>query len=216
MTHPEEEIKTFAVAYRFEEELGLPSGFLKALGKEDDWSFVIKMHALFEAALTHVIVHRLGHDALDGPLTRMAMSGKIEFAAALDIINSLTKQYITVLSQFRNKCAHNVREAATFNLRQAVEAMDKNQKANFVKAILGPAGADSKEEEDHKQVVLRYPKLFLWHAGIAILARLSLTKQKDTVERELVEQEKRLLDSYMELDAAFGPEALKDIPFDEG
>ncbi len=37
-------------------DLHLPSGFVMRLLDEDDWSFVIKLHALFEAALTCALV----------------------------------------------------------------------------------------------------------------------------------------------------------------
>lgn len=212
MANPEEGIPTFDAAYRFEGELGLPEGFLRALAKENDWSFVIKLHALYEAALSNVVVHRLGHDALDGPMAAMEMKVKIDFATALGLIGSREKTFITFLSRLRNRCAHNVRDAATFSLRSAVDAMDKNQKANFVNAVFG-ADEDAAKGE-HKQVVLQYPKIFLWHVGIAILALLSVTKEKDRVARELQEEEKRLLATYMKHDEARRP-SLMDLFFAE-
>lgn len=42
-------------------ELGLPEGFYAELLGEDDWSFIIKLHALMEAAVTGLIVAALGH-----------------------------------------------------------------------------------------------------------------------------------------------------------
>ena len=40
------------------QKLGLPEGFYNNLLNEDDWSFVIKLSALFEAAATHVLTER--------------------------------------------------------------------------------------------------------------------------------------------------------------
>jgi len=39
-----------------EREIGIRQGFLEPLHKEDDWSFIIKSHAFFEAAFTHLLV----------------------------------------------------------------------------------------------------------------------------------------------------------------
>jgi hypothetical protein len=49
----------FADAQKLERELGMPDGWFRALYKEDsDWAFVIKLHALLEAAVAHVIPTR--------------------------------------------------------------------------------------------------------------------------------------------------------------
>lgn len=39
-----------------EHRLGIPKGFYARQLKEDDWSFVIKLNALFEAACAHALV----------------------------------------------------------------------------------------------------------------------------------------------------------------
>ena len=44
---------------QLERRLGLPEGFYERLVREDDWSFVIKLNALFEAACTHALANRL-------------------------------------------------------------------------------------------------------------------------------------------------------------
>ncbi len=48
----------FADLSGLEQNLNLPSGFLERLVEEDDWSFLIKSHAVVEAALTHLITSR--------------------------------------------------------------------------------------------------------------------------------------------------------------
>jgi len=45
----------------FETELGLPDGFLQRLrNSDDDWSFIIKVHALMEASVSYLLVHHFG------------------------------------------------------------------------------------------------------------------------------------------------------------
>ena len=49
----------FEEVRKFEQKLGLPKDFYNQLLREDDWSFVIKLNALFEGATTHVLTTRL-------------------------------------------------------------------------------------------------------------------------------------------------------------
>ena len=59
---------------QFEKELNLPNGFfLNLLIKEDDWSFIIKLHALVEAAVSHLLASICGDRLLD-IFTRLELS----------------------------------------------------------------------------------------------------------------------------------------------
>jgi hypothetical protein len=50
---------------KFEPTLGLRVGFIEELiQQDDDWSFVIKAHAIVEAALTQLLGHLIGHPRL--------------------------------------------------------------------------------------------------------------------------------------------------------
>jgi hypothetical protein len=49
----------------FEERLGLPHGFYMHLFEEDDWSLVIKISALIEAACTHILRYKFRHPELE-------------------------------------------------------------------------------------------------------------------------------------------------------
>ncbi|MCP3019082.1 hypothetical protein [Cupriavidus basilensis] len=194
------DVSAFVLVRRLEEDLQLPTGFFQALLKEDDWSFLIKLHALFEAALSHVIVHRLGCETLSGPMSRLEMSdkdkGKIAFASALGLIGQDERRYIIQLSQLRNRCVHDVREAATFNLQTACAAMDTTQKKTFVKAICGTEGDEKYEENGRKMtrkdLVLKEPKMFVWRVGMFVLAALCLQKENEELRRE----RRRLMEDF--------------------
>ena len=55
---------------QFEQCLGLPNGFYEKLLGEDDWSFIVKLSALFEAACSHILVKRLHAPELEDYLGR--------------------------------------------------------------------------------------------------------------------------------------------------
>ena len=48
-----------------ENDTGVKEGFFISLLKEDDWSFIIKIHALYEAAITSLILNKLGQPTLE-------------------------------------------------------------------------------------------------------------------------------------------------------
>ena len=74
-----------------EQKLGLESGFFESLDgeNESDWSFIIKAHALIEAAISHLLTEHLRRPELGDIFSRLDMSnkstGKAAFVNALEI-----------------------------------------------------------------------------------------------------------------------------------
>jgi hypothetical protein len=177
---------------RLETELHLPEGFFEKLIEQDDWSFIIKLHALFEAALSHVIVHRLGCDALADAVSYMDMSdkrkGKVVIASALGLLVSEEKGFLDILSELRNVCAHDIREAVTFNLVDICAAMKPSQQMKFIKSVCGDLADEPYDDEDgskisYRQFALKYPKVTIWTIGMHILAHLCLQKDNEELRR---------------------------------
>ena|SRR5437660_11669723 len=75
---------------RLEHDSGLPSGFCLALLQENDWSFVIKLHALLETAVSQLLVHALGGEELVDVFSALEMSntktGKLAFVKTLGLL----------------------------------------------------------------------------------------------------------------------------------
>lgn len=68
-----------ATLAKVEALMGLPTGFCIALEKEpDDWTFVLKLHALFEAGLTHLIISQIGRAELLPAVARLDIGGASE------------------------------------------------------------------------------------------------------------------------------------------
>jgi hypothetical protein len=104
-----------------ERAIGLREGFFERLVDEDDWSFVIKLHALFEAACGHLLLFHFREPELSEVVARLELSnkttGKIAFLAALGLIGKRSRRYIAALSELRNELVHDVRNAE-FNLAE--------------------------------------------------------------------------------------------------
>ena len=97
----------------FEKDLGMPEGFIADLKNQDDWSFVIKSHALLEAALTQLIAHHVGRSELKPILARIDMSnaqfGKAAIGGALGFLTKPERRFIRALSELRNDLVHDIR-----------------------------------------------------------------------------------------------------------
>ncbi|HSG21963.1 MAG TPA: hypothetical protein VLA64_03300, partial [Azonexus sp.] len=98
-----------------EAKIGVRPGFFAALREEDDWSFVIKLHALFEAACTHLLLFHFKEPELSEVFSRLELSnkttGKIAFLSKLGLIGKENRRLLSTLSELRNSLVHDVRNA---------------------------------------------------------------------------------------------------------
>ena len=117
-----------------ESELGLPNAFFRGLLDENDWSFVIKLHSLIEAAATRLLVVALGKPELEEIISRIELSGKttgkLAFFKSLDLLDSESRGFIQTLSEVRNKFVHDVSNVS-ITLEEYVESLDDSGKKGF-------------------------------------------------------------------------------------
>src|SRR2546430_2744737 len=101
---------------QLEKDLSLPKGFYRRLVKEDDWSFVIKLHSLIEAALSALITEALGEKRLSEPISRLSVSGrcgKLTFVKVLNLLPPHVQKFIEKLSEIRNQYVHRIGNVLT-------------------------------------------------------------------------------------------------------
>ena len=99
-----------------EQALGLPKGFCFKLIEEDDWSFVLKLQALLESAVSDLITRSLQRSELTDIFSQLAMSGeatgKIAFVKALNLLPNGHIEFIKALSKIRNEVVHSVQNVS--------------------------------------------------------------------------------------------------------
>jgi hypothetical protein len=129
-----------------EKDLHAPAGFLTDLFVVDDWSVIIKSHALIEGAVTFllssVLDPRLRPVFADMPLGRVK-SEKLEFTKALDLLTQEERGFIRVLSALRNALAHDVTHLG-FKLQDHLNSLDEKQRAAFLISLAFDLPADEK------------------------------------------------------------------------
>jgi hypothetical protein len=102
----------------YEDTLGVPQEFIRRLLFEpDDWSFVLKLHALLEGALNRKLLELIGKPALEKPFRRIQMRTMIAFAESLAAISKRAALFLEGLGELRNRLVHDV-SSVTFELDQ--------------------------------------------------------------------------------------------------
>ena len=175
--------------------LGLRDDFISELIEEDDWSFVIKLHALFEAACTHLLLYHFKEPNLAQILNRLPLSdgqiGKIYFLNKLELIGKDTLKYIVSLSELRNKLVHDI-ETIQFSFNNLIKGFDKQQMERFAisfsptDSILRKLSNNPKLQKDTSLMTLsqrsslencilrakKNPKVYVYGGAIQVLATI--------------------------------------------
>lgn len=163
-----------------EQRLSLPKGFYVRLLSEDDWSFVIKLNALFEAACAHALTIRLDAPELIDQFARLELAdrerGKVKFLSTLKCITEEQAKFLRELAALRNTLAHNVSQV-TFTFDKYVSKLDSNQKKKLT-AVFGhgcndPIAVDGKKIPLNK-FAAENTKFVIWLTAAEVLACLYL------------------------------------------
>ncbi len=178
-----------------ETQLGLPSGFLLHLyQKEDDWSFVIKIHAFLEAVLTHLLAEHLGRPDLLPVFAYLETSnvrtGKLAFVKAFDLLDKGARRFVHTLSELRNELVHDVSNV-NFRFPDYVSQLAEREQKDFVGAFdyafaevaqahHWPAEQELSSTID--RIVLTAPRLAII-AGTAMIGLDIYYKNRDAVTR---------------------------------
>ena len=121
-----------------ETDFGLPVGFIGRLTNEDDWSFVIKGHALVEVAITELVSARVGHPELAATFAAtplLGRAGKLQMAESLGLIEKPVTTFVRRLSELRNALVHDVTRV-TFAFPAYLQTLDDNGRRSLESALI--------------------------------------------------------------------------------
>lgn len=176
-----------------EARIGLSPGFsTRLLRDEDDWSFVIKLHALFEAVCTHLVIYHLQEPAIARIVARMELSnkstGKIAMLSAVGLLGSAQRRFLTALSELRNDLVHDVRNC-DFHFAKWVAGLDAqglrafavsfSPQDSLIRELRGPLRPPENDPRlkaaSVEAVVLRArnsPRFHVWVGAFSVLSYL--------------------------------------------
>lgn len=177
--------------------LGLRSGFFDELIREDDWSFVIKLHAFVEAVLTHAICSNLGRPELEPIVSRLDTGnnqcGKLAFAKALAVLGKPQRRYIAQLCALRNELAHNVK-SAEFSFNEFMDNLPEKDRYFFCVSLSLDEQFRNEYEDGEVQIISlvnEVPKFGICYAASILISDLlvvSLEGDAATAYRDLGER----------------------------
>lgn len=181
--------------------LGLEKGFFRKLLSEDDWSFVIKTHALIESALTRLIETTVRPEPLGEFVTTFDLSGgrhsKVELLRRCDLIEDPEAKFVRGLSKIRNRLVHNVRYTSCDLSKFVNDHFSANEKDDFVKntcCIFTEHKDDLARRSEACADVLKRPKRYIWLCALHVTAMATLRTQS-------AESDAKIAASQAELDA---------------
>jgi hypothetical protein len=188
----------------FEKRVGLPTGFIHSLAQEDDWTFVIKIHALYETALTHILATTFGNVKLQEALAEIAMADKLKLASACSLFDKEDRGMLHALSNLRNKLVHSVDQVG-FSFSSYLS--DQNRKKRFLESfaqiwpdpIILPGNRQLKREA----FVIENPKITVWLWCQRILANVYLEHERQQLHDYAATRNHKQAETFRKLLEAF-------------
>lgn len=198
-----------------EEGLKLPKGFFELLLKEDDWSFVIKLHSLLEASVTQLLTEALNETELADIFSRLEMSnlttGKLAFVEKLNLLSTDSRRFIQKLSEVRNDFVHKI-EYITVDLGKYFSIIPESKRKGIYKALKWnyKDGKEVKIRTDDTYdltelikaiaiITLEYsPKISIWLGGVIILGQVYFGIEEKRFSRKHTEIEEQVINKLME------------------
>ena len=156
--------------------------FFAEIVKDNDWSFVIKAHALIETIINKLLIKKIGELAETRSFTTIPLSKKIDMLHEIGICSKNDKQFLKYISALRNKLVHNS-DNLKFTFDEYFKKMSQNQEKEFFRIL----GVDKSEEN----MMIEHPKEKLWMLLWPILSSLMINGEKDIFHKRLEELNKQ-------------------------
>jgi hypothetical protein len=172
--------QVFSDVKAMEIKLGLPVGFYSELFSESDWSFIIKLNALLEAACAHALVVRLNAPELMESFAHLEIGhskyGKVVLLKKLGALTSEQGKVLQYLYELRNSLAHNITQVS-FTFAAYIASLNSGDLERFVKNVgHGVQVTNDKGEKaiTTREFIINNPKAALWMTTAEIIACLYL------------------------------------------
>lgn len=157
--------------HSFEKTLGVAPGTLTKFADDDDWSAVIKCHALVDASiawlLSAVMDERL-HDVFSRLNLANRRTGKLAFAEALGLLTKEQMTFLDGLSGIRNYLAHDPKSIG-FVFTSHIEALTEERRRQLLNALVSQGSLELRERD--LELARKDPKTVMaWAASLLVLA----------------------------------------------
>lgn len=165
------------------ERIGLDAGFYDEMLSSNDWTFVLKLSALFEAVLVEGAVNKLKNKNIKEVLSHLELSnrkcGKVAVAKCLDLISDEDAKFIDKIAEIRNQLAHRI-DQRQFTIRIYIndQCIDNPNKLKSLSKTLSNRLKDQIILSDGKsmnraEAILVEPKEMILSNAMDIMANIA-------------------------------------------
>lgn len=163
--------------------------FLNDLLNGDDWTFVIKAHALIETAVTEMLVHHLGEVELTKVIELLPLSdtrtGKIAVARQLKLLDDRQRRFVRFFSELRNNLVHRL-DNLDFTFENYVSTLDSNQRRNL-KENVAWFSHDEVMRKEWETIAENNPRVGIYMAVHCLVAHCVLNAEQSSALKEINE-----------------------------
>lgn len=147
-----------------EKRLGLPAGVLSELRNgKDDWTFVLRLHAIADVALLHLVDVHVRKDGFRAYVESLTHGAKIRLARALRLLDPWEEQALNALSDVRAAYAHKI-TAMGQTLADRFAAMTQKQRTQTLSLLAGAVHLGEKPTPQLRREVREFVELSPRHA----------------------------------------------------
>jgi hypothetical protein len=123
---------------------------------QDDWTLIVKLHAMVETALNAALVNQLAAPKVAGVIAKLDTSntatGKVAFAKALEILDRSSIVFLQKLSELRNFCVHDIRNFE-FNIDRYVASLRDDKRNELVKPVMKTVKNEFKKSTSFREAL---------------------------------------------------------------
>jgi hypothetical protein len=155
-------------------------GFLMDLlvVETNDWSFVIKAHALLESVVCQLLAAHLQRPELEVVLAqKVQMEDRIEMLKALGLAESPDRTMMRLLGKIRNHLVHNVQQT-DFTFAEYLKNRDNRR--NFIEAFSRNWPDPVSPATSRDEFVVANPRLVVWMSLMEVI--IATLKAKGAAE----------------------------------
>ena len=180
-------------------ELKGKADFLFSLLKDDDWSFVIKSHALIESIITDLIIARTEEKQMKSIVERLPLHddqiGKLKIVKTYELLSKEQRVFVERLSALRNNLVHKF-ENIDFQFSEYIKSLDKNQKTSWKKTFTWYA-KDSETKKNWETIFMKNTKTAVWFSVFMFVSlsivQINELKSKTSIDEVAIETTKNVL-----------------------
>jgi hypothetical protein len=167
--------------------VGISRSLLDSLDADDDWTFVIKMHGILEAALNHLLLARLDNPNLGRITSRLetsnARTGKLAFIKAHGLLEDNACLFVQTLSEIWNSAVHDVKNF-DLTLQKYLARLDSQQLNIWKTAMTSWVSTPS---ETLRNITVSHPREAIFNCCMIIMITSFAAPLKADAFRKLLQ-----------------------------